>query len=199
MDTARPRLKPSLWLSGLFLAALAACESPTVVEAPLEDTVDHSAHAVAPAPAHADGWTPAAHQDRVRALTLLKVKAFTSPFHSTVLASRAGYAEASPCVAAPGLGGMGFHWVNEGLVDPEFEPLRPEAVLYAPDARGRLRLVAVEYVVLDVGQPAPTFAGHPFDVGGAPIPAPHWTLHVWVHKENPSGIFAPFNPRVVCS
>lgn len=101
-------------------------------------------------------------------------------------------------MAVPGLGGMGFHRVNSGLVDPAFDPLAPEAVLCEPGPTGQLRLVAVEYIVIDVGQPAPTFAGQPFDGGGAPIPVAHWTLHVWVHKDNPAGLFAPFNPDVVC-
>lgn len=93
---------------------------------------------------------------------------------------------------------MGFHWVNFGLVDPAFEPTRPEAVLYDPDANGNLKLVAVEYIVVDVGQPAPTFGGQAFLGGGAPLPVPHWTLHVWIHRDNPSGMFAPFNPTVSC-
>lgn len=25
-----------------------------------------------------------------------------------------------------------------------------------------------------------------------------WTLHVWTHRANPSGLFAPWNPRVRC-
>lgn len=145
--------------------------------------------------AHFDGRG----RDVSRVKLLVKaVQIATARFHSTRQASKAGYAEASPCVAAPGLGGMGFHWVNDGLVDPEFQPLRPEAVLYAPDRHGNLKLVAVEYIVIDVGQPAPTFAGHPFDVGGTPVPVPHWSLHVWLHKENPAGLFTPFNPTVTC-
>lgn len=126
------------------------------------------------------------------------VRQATARYHSTVQATAAGYAEASACVAVPGLGGMGFHWLNGGLVDPVFDPRNPEAVLYEPGPDGKLHLVAVEYIVIDVGQPAPTFEGHPFDVGGTPVPAPHWSLHVWVHKENPAGLFTPFNPAVVC-
>ena len=126
------------------------------------------------------------------------VRVVTSRFHSQRQATRAGYAEASPCIAAPGLGAMGFHWVNDGLVDPVFEPLRPEAVLYAPTHHGKLKLVAVEYIVMNVGQPAPTFGGHPFDVGGTPVPVPHWSLHVWAHEENPAGVFTPFNPALSC-
>ncbi len=127
------------------------------------------------------------------------VRAGTARFHSQEQASRAGYAEASPCVSAPGLGTMGFHWVNDDLVDPTFEPLRPEALLYAPDRNRNLKLVAVEYIVINVGQPAPTFAGHPFDVGGTPVPVPHWSLHVWAHRENPAGVFTPFNPALSCN
>lgn len=131
---------------------------------------------------------------------LLKaVHSATSRFHSTVQATKAGYAEASPCVSVPGLGGMGFHWVNNALVDPGFDALNPEAVLYAPDKHGNYKLVAVEYIVINVGQPAPTFDGQPFDVGGTPVPVPHWSLHVWVHEPNPNGTFTPFNPNVSCN
>lgn len=134
-----------------------------------------------------------------RGATLLKsVRAATARFHSQEQATRAGYAVASPCVAAPGLGAMGFHWVNDPLVDPVFDPLKPEAVLYAPDRNGNLKLVAIEYIVINVGQPAPTFDGHPFDVGGTPVPVPHRSLHVWLFRENPSGIFTPFNPALSC-
>ena len=94
---------------------------------------------------------------------------------------------------------MGFHWVNHSLVDPVFEQLKPEALLYAPNGNGKLKLVAVEYIVINTGQPAPTFDGQPFDVGGTPIPDAHWSLHVWIHKDNPSGIFTPFNPAISCN
>mgnify|MGYP001460004798 CR=1 FL=1 len=130
---------------------------------------------------------------------LKQVHAATARYHSTTQATKAGYAVASPCVSHPTLGAMGFHWVNGALVDPVYEPLRPEAVLYAPSADGSLKLVAVEYIVINVGQPAPTFDGHPFDVGGTPVPAPHWSLHVWIHRDNPNGVFTRFNPDVTCT
>jgi hypothetical protein len=127
-----------------------------------------------------------------------QVKEATARYHSDEQATKDGYAVASPCVALPGVGGMGFHWINGALVDPVFEPLKPEAVLYGPDANGRTQLVAVEYIVINVGQPRPSFDGHLFDIGGAPIPVAHWTLHVWVHLSNPNGLFNPWNPAVVC-
>lgn len=146
---------------------------------------------------HADTAATAAAAPSAAGL-LKAVHAATSRYHSTTQATKAGYAQASPCVSHPTLGAMGFHWVNDGLVDPAFDPLRPEAVLYAPSPNGSLKLVAVEYIVIDVGQPAPTFDGYPFDVGGTPVPVPHWSLHVWVHRDNPNGTFTPFNPNVTC-
>lgn len=127
-----------------------------------------------------------------------QVKEETARYHSQVQATKAGYAVASPCVALPGVGAMGYHWVNNALVDPVFDPLQPEAVIYGPDAKGRLQLVAVEYIVINVGQPRPSFEGQLFDIGGAPVPVPHWTLHVWLHLSNPNGLFNPWNPAVVC-
>jgi hypothetical protein len=129
---------------------------------------------------------------------LKSVKNATSRFHSTTQAIKAGYEPDDHCVSAPGLGGMGYHWVNSSLVDEFFDPLNPEAVLYETGPGGNLRLVALEYIVLDLGQTPPVFGSQPFDVGGTPIPAPHWSLHVWLYKDNPSGIFMPFNPDVSC-
>lgn len=130
---------------------------------------------------------------------LLKaVRTATSRFHSTTQAINAGYQPSEHCVSAPNLGGMGYHWANPGLVDPVFDPLKPEAMLYAKGPGGNLRLIAVEYIVINVGQPRPMFGNQPFDINGTPIPAPHWSLHVWVHQENPAGIFTPFNPNVSC-
>jgi hypothetical protein len=164
-----------------MVAALAGCETPAEVHSHPQTEVAFAKTG--------SGQLPDLAKD---------VRQATARYHSTAQATRAGYAEASECVAVPGLGGMGFHWANFGLVDPNFEPLRPEAVLYEPGPDGELHLVAVEYIVINVGQPAPTFGGQPFDVGGTPVEAPHWSLHVWVHKDNPNGIFTPFNPAVAC-
>jgi hypothetical protein len=127
-----------------------------------------------------------------------EVRRLTARFSSLTQAASEGYAVASACVAAPGLGGMGVHWLAQGLVDPVFDPAQPEAVLYEPQKNGQMELVAVEYIVVDVGQPAPTFNGQPFDVGGTPRPIPHWSLHVWLFRENSNGMFTPFNPAVSC-
>lgn len=129
---------------------------------------------------------------------LKQVLGSVARYHSTKQAEMSGYLSDPVCVEVPGLGGMGHHWVNPTLVDPTFDPTQPEVILYAPDKNGKLKMVAVEYIVIDAGQPAPTFAGQAFDVGGTPVPVDHWSLHVWLVKPNPSGVFAPFNPDVDC-
>lgn len=163
----------------------AACESPAGLrpeDGPLFN---------AGAGAHAPG------SDQLKA-----ARRATARFHSETQALQAGYVPDDHCVAVPGLGGMGFHWVNPDLIDPVFDPSRPEVVLYAPGENGQTRLVAVEYVVIDIGQARPTMAGHAFDIGGVPPLAaagvPHWSLHVWLYEDNPNGIFTPFNPNVSC-
>jgi hypothetical protein len=178
---------PLLLTTVLF--GLTACEQSPA--APAAD--DHLA-------AHASSGAVtafAAHGDLLKA-----VKHQTSRFNSTVQATRAGYVMDAHCVVHPQLGGMGYHWVNHGLIDPVFDPMRPEALLYAPGKGDNYRLAGVEYIVIDVGQDHPHFDGHPFDVGGVPplmaAGVPHWSLHVWVHLENPEGLFQPFNPRVSC-
>lgn len=126
--------------------------------------------------------------------TLMKaVRGATARFNATTQALKAGYVPDPFCVPE-----MGYHWLNESLVDPVFDPLQPEVVIYAHDANGRLRLVAVEYIVIDAGQPRPDFAGRPFDIEGTPVPVPHWSQHVWLYEGNPDGGLTAFNPAVSC-
>ncbi|MDQ3277134.1 MAG: hypothetical protein M3Q06_02335 [Bacteroidota bacterium] len=131
---------------------------------------------------------------------LLKaVRQATARYHSTTQARNAGYQADNQCVSVPGLGGMGYHWLNPNLVDATFDPLQPEAVLYATGPGGNLRLVALEYIVLNKGQARPMFGDQPLDIGGTPLPiGPHWSLHVWLYEDNPKGMFMPFNPNVTC-
>lgn len=190
------RRHTALPLSILLAAGLAACaDSPAAPAAP--DHGAHAAHAAHAAPPAAARGAPVSRGSLFKA-----VRQQTSRFHSTEQAIRSGYAPDDHCVAHPDLGGMGYHWVNGPLVDPVFDPLQPEVLLYAPGTGDQPRLVGVEYVVIDVGQPHPHFDGHAFDVGGVPelidAGVPHWSLHVWLFEKNPSGIFAPFNPAVSC-
>ena len=190
-----------LFAAAITAASATACvDSPTEVRAPEVQPAElHTAELHSAAHRH-EGADASWRLPNARTFKLaLQVGAVTARFHAPKQALKAGYAETDQCVAVPGLGGMGYHWVKEGLVDPVFDPYQPEVMLYEADRHGRMRLVAVEYIVIDVGQPAPMFGDQPFDVGGTPVPVPHWSLHVWLHKSNPNGLFTPFNPRVECA
>ena len=132
---------------------------------------------------------------------LAEARRATAQFHNVDKARAAGYEAAEHCVEVPGLGGMGFHDPNFGLMDFSLDPSKPELLLYEPKKNGGLRLVAVEYFVPDVGQPAPELFGQRFDgpmAGHAPGMPEHYDLHVWLYEDNPSGLFSPWNPDVEC-
>lgn len=92
---------------------------------------------------------------------------------------------------------MGRHLLKESLLDAKFEAERPELLVYTEEPGGHLSLVAVEYAVpLPLSETAPD--GFP---GGADQWFPDqvfklWTLHAWVFRENPDGMFNPTNRRV---
>ena len=135
------------------------------------------------------------------------IREATRAFTDVAVARAAGYVDGVTCVAHPELGGMGIHYVNPALVaDGRVDPTRPEILVYEPTKKG-LRLVAVEYFVADADQDLgtdadrPTLMGHVFDgpmPGHEPGMPVHYDLHAWVHKTNPSGELAPWNPRVTC-
>lgn len=96
------------------------------------------------------------------------------------------------------LPGMGYHYLRADRLDADFEPSRPELLVYWPDRHGRLRLVAVEYAVplaLLPDHPPEGFTGSA-DVWDRNETFQLWTLHAWVWLDNPDGVFAPFNPRL---
>jgi hypothetical protein len=117
-----------------------------------------------------------------------------------------GYALLHGCVSGQQDGAMGIHYANDKLVgDGELDASKPEALLYEPKD-GMLQLVAVEYVVIADAWNAkhkapPVLMGQLFNYVSAPnrygIPA-FYELHVWAWKNNPSGMFADWNPRVSC-
>lgn len=139
---------------------------------------------------------------------LQEAKAATARYHSVKQAQRDGYLRASPCESSPA-GGMGIHYMKPELAaDAVVDPKHPELLLYAPDRRGRLELVAVEYFVPAADQEpplddsdTPDLFGREFDgpmEGHAPGMPHHYDLHVWLWASNPSGMFSPWNPRVSC-
>jgi hypothetical protein len=124
------------------------------------------------------------------------------------------------------LGAMGIHFFRPALLGLFEEPtprvngdgihtdfLEPSILIYEPQPDGSLVLVAVENLVFARAWTAagnmapPTFHGVPYDtmIDDPATPAdeahffePHYDRHVWIFRENPNGVFAPFNPAVTC-
>ena len=111
------------------------------------------------------------------------------------------------CIDLPGVGGMGIHFVNGDLVgNPAVIASKPEALVYAPQKNGRLRLAALEYVVIrsawdETHSGPPSLFGHTFNLTLSPnrfgLPD-FYSLHAWIWKANSAGMFAPWNPKVSC-
>jgi hypothetical protein len=105
------------------------------------------------------------------------------------------------CFDNPGVGAMGYHYINVDLMDTDLDPNQPEALVYVPRPNGQLRLGAVEYIVpheaWSEGNHAdpPSVLGHDLhlnnDLGV-------WVLHAWIFENNPAGMFEDWNPKVSC-
>jgi hypothetical protein len=123
-------------------------------------------------------------------------------------------------------GAMGIHFVRPDLLGITAPPNprvngtgthtnfnRPSILIYEPQADGSLELVAVENLVFVEAWEAaghterPSYRGVPYDlmrddpatkIDEAHMFEPHYDRHVWLYRENPRGVFSPFNPDVTC-
>jgi hypothetical protein len=124
------------------------------------------------------------------------------------------------------LGAMGIHYFRPDLLGIKGPPnprvngdgthtdfRKPAILIYEPQADGSLKLVAVENLVFQKSWHAagnkkpPSFQGVQYDtmqddpatkVDEAHMFEPHYDRHVWLYRDNPNGVFAPFNPKVSC-
>jgi hypothetical protein len=124
-------------------------------------------------------------------------------------------------------GAMGVHYFRPDLLGITAPPnprvvgngtytdfRAPSILIYEPQADGSMQLVAVENLVFQASWAAaghdspPTFHGVPYDTmqddpatatDEAHNFAPHFDRHVWLYRENPKGVFEPFNPAVSCA
>lgn len=147
------------------------------------------------AAAHED--TDANCETRECRAVLTDAKKATAKYHNFQTALDEGFVQLSPCVSVPGLGAMGYHYGNFGRVmNPNVDAAEPEVLLYMPDSDGTMRLVGLEYVV-----PAPLVPAAPTLFGQTYHFSPErntYELHVWAWRNNPAGVFAPFNPKLSC-
>ena len=102
---------------------------------------------------------------------------------------------------------MGEHYVNlANVTDGTIDALRPEALIFEPEANGSRSLVGVEYIVFaDQWDAAhhrpPMLFGQKFELNDASNPyglPAFYSLHAWLWRANPLGTFAEYNPDVHC-
>lgn len=132
---------------------------------------------------------------------LATLREVTASFQQFENGRDAGWsAQITPCMVDPGgAGGMGFHYGNVGLIDGTVSVDKPELLLYEPEKNGRLRLVAVEYIIPYSFHSRDAAPPRLFNQDFQQVDAfGLWGLHAWVWKENPSGMFAAWNPTVNC-
>jgi hypothetical protein len=124
-------------------------------------------------------------------------------------------------------GAMGVHYFRPDLLGVTAPPSprvngtgtytdfrAPAILIYEPQADGSLQLVAVENLVFKASWAAaghaspPTFHGVAYDdmqddpattADEAHNFEPHYDRHVWLYRENPNGVFEPFNAAVSCA
>ncbi len=106
------------------------------------------------------------------------------------------------CAAsATGLGAMGVHYLKAGQPDRLLDAQSPEVLVYEPQANGRSKLVALEYVVASAvpPSPAPSLFGQEFSwTNLAPygLPAVNvWTLHAWIWGAQPERVAPALEPE----
>lgn len=125
------------------------------------------------------------------------------------------------------MGAMGLHYVRRDLLGLPKKPngrvrgtgthtdfRNPAMLVYEPQPDGSLALLAVENLVFATAwhdragtKGPPSFHGKPYELlkddpatklDEAHNYEPHYERHVWVFRDNPNGIFSPFNPAASC-
>jgi hypothetical protein len=124
-------------------------------------------------------------------------------------------------------GAMGVHYFRPDLLGVTEPPnprvngtgthtdfRTPAILIYEPQRDGSMQLVAVENLVFakawrDAGHTKPpSYYGVTWDamVDDPKTPLdeahqfePHFDRHVWLYRDNPSGMFSPYNPAVSCA
>jgi hypothetical protein len=116
----------------------------------------------------------------------------TTRYQDYRLALREGYVDIG--VELPN---MGRHLLKESLLDATFDPEHPELLVYMEDLGTNMKLVAVEYAVpLSLAVTPPEGFTGGADTWFADERFKLWTLHAWVFRENPDGVFHPTNQPV---
>lgn len=134
------------------------------------------------------------------AVQLKQLKGKISKYKQHKLALKDGWnQDISGCVENPEEGGMGHHFARMDYLDENVHYLQPEVLLYAPNEDYKMELLGAEFIVpfSELGPEAdpPVLFNQEFHPNHE---QEIWALHVWTEKENPKGIFYPWNPEVNC-
>ncbi len=139
-----------------------------------------------------------------------KVRSATAQYVDINVATHDGFVPATPCVSGPNAGAMGVHLVKLSRIDSGvLNAEQPQALIYEPMGDGEMRLVGVEFIVLEIKWVAhnppgsvPALDGNLLNYVGAPnrygLPA-FYEIHVWAWEQNPQGTYADWNTRVTCA
>ena len=151
---------------------------------------------------------PHRHEDSsaVGKVDLAAIREATKRFQNFKVAEEEGYTQFLGCVSGPNGGAMGIHFANGNLMgDGELDLLKPDVLIYEPNG-DKLQLVGMEYVVIAEAWHAKNqmppvldeqllyYAASPNRYG---MP-PHYEMHIWAWRNNPTGTFADWNPKVAC-
>jgi hypothetical protein len=128
---------------------------------------------------------------------LQQVRAATAKYQNINNAFADNYDE-TPLVVMPN---MGYHFFKSELISPTFDLRKPALLVYNKKANGNFELVAVEYgVPIDPQSPDTPpegFTGKADEWDFNTLNSGWWTLHAWVWKDNPDGIFKMTNSTVI--
>ena len=131
---------------------------------------------------------------------LERLRSATRAFKNLDSAVAAGYPrEVADCLVHEHHGAMGYHHVNRSYLTPTLNIEHPQILLYERAPDGGYKLNGVEFIIpyrlYSRDSVAPVFMKqqlHHEDNLNI------WYLHVWAWTNNANGVFANFNPDVVC-
>jgi hypothetical protein len=185
MSFARVRCSVGLTLALALTLSYGCGNPPPAAQQDAADATDH---------AHQADVSPevAAQLDALRTMT--------AGYTDLAAAQAQGYTEAiTPCWYHRDHGGQGVHYARTDLIDGAVSLNEPEIVMYEPLADGSQQFLAIEYIVpFDAWQQdsPPELLGREFMRNER---LGLYVLHVWLGKDNPSGMFADWNPNVSCA
>jgi len=136
-----------------------------------------------------------------------KVRKATAQYLDINNAIKQGWVPATPCVSGPDTGAMGVHFILPavGLSSSTLNAEQPTLLIYEPMSDGAMRLVGVEFIVLEsnwTGSGPPALDGNLLNYIATPnrygLPA-FYEIHVWAWENNPKGSYADWNTQVTCA